>query len=76
VTVSDEVTIVSGLRGAESRVVVPIHSVDDEWVYVHTPNEPEPRRFSRVTGFEHREGGGWSTWRLAGKDFRRFKIER
>ena len=75
----DAVTIVSGLRHAERRIVVTVRGVDDDWVFVDDVEgsaNAEPRRFSRATGFEHKEGGGWSTWRLAGKDFRRFKLER
>lgn len=72
----ETVTIVSGLRHAEQRVVVTVRQVDDEWVVVDSSEGTEARRFSRVTGFEHKEGGGWSTWRLAGRDFRRLKIER
>jgi hypothetical protein len=69
--VSETVTIVSGLRGAELRVVVRVTELDDDWVFV--AGEQGVRRFSRATGFEHTEGGGWSTWRLAGTDYRRLK---
>jgi hypothetical protein len=53
------------------RLVVPITRVDDEYVYVNAGNEEQ--RYSRATGYEIQPGGSWSAWRLAGKDFRRFK---
>lgn len=54
------------------RLVVPIARVDEDYVYVRTTKDLE-QRYSRATGFEIQEGGAWSTWRLAGKDFRRFR---
>jgi hypothetical protein len=56
--------------GARERV--PLLRVDDVYVYVAVLGEE--RRFSRLTGFEHPEGGRWSTWRLSGRDRRRFAV--
>ncbi len=67
----DRVTIVNGLRGAEQRILVPVIGLDDDWLFVEA--DGASRRFSRATGFEHTEGGGWSTWRLSGSDYRRYK---
>ncbi len=69
---SEHVTIVFGKAG--ERVSVELVTVEPLTLVVR--RGAELLRFSRVTGFEQRGGGSWSAWRLAGKDHRRFKVER
>jgi hypothetical protein len=61
------VTLVNAVPDGE-RSAADVLRVDDDFVVVR--HQGVERRFSRHTGFEIRGGGSWSTWRLAGADFR------
>jgi hypothetical protein len=67
------VTIVDSMPGG-ARAEVEIVTLDEDVVTVRTSGDP--RRFSRITGFELRPGGSWSTWRLSGSDFRLLRRKR
>jgi hypothetical protein len=57
-----------------ARVEAPVLRIDRDFVHVRLAGAE--RRFSRASGFEVRPGGGWSTWRLSGSDFRRVRVRR
>lgn len=73
------VTIVDSIPGG-ARLEVEIVALDEDVVAVRAPSvatEAEQlRRFSRISGFELRPGGSWSTWRLSGSDFRLLRRKR
>lgn len=67
------VTIVDSIPGG-ARLEVEVVSMDEDVLVVRVG--AEQRRFSRISGFELRGGGSWSTWRLAGSDFRLLRRKR
>ncbi|MFO0618949.1 MAG: hypothetical protein U0414_40550 [Polyangiaceae bacterium] len=67
------VTIVDAIPGG-ARAEVEVIALDEDIVTVRAG--AEARRFSRISGFEIRPGGSWSTWRLAGSDFRLLRRKR
>lgn len=67
------VTIVDAVPGG-ARIEAKVVGLDEDVVTVGVGDAL--RRFSRVTGFELKGGGSWSTWRLAGADFRLLRRKR
>lgn len=67
------VTIVDSIPGG-ARVEAVVESIDDDVVVVRAGDAL--RRFSRISGFEIQGGGSWSTWRLAGSDYRLLRRRR
>lgn len=66
---AERVILVNGANTKE-RVEGEIVRVTDRHLFVMALGVM--RRVSRAAGFEHPPGGGWSTWRLAGRDRRRW----
>lgn len=65
----DKVVLVNGAATKE-RVEAEIQRITDKYLFVST--DGTSRRISRSAGFEHPPGGSWSTWRLCGRDRRRW----
>jgi hypothetical protein len=72
VVVSETVVIVNGAN-TDERLECEVVRVTGRHLYV-TENGAT-RRISRAAGFEHPPGGSWSTWRLSGRDRRRWQTE-
>ncbi len=66
-------TIVDSIPGG-ARLEVEVVEMEEDVLTVRAGELI--RRFSRVSGFELRPGGSWSTWRLSGSDFRLLRRKR
>lgn len=67
------VTIVDAVPGGARRETKVVELTDD---LVSVDVDGVVRRFSRISGFELKGGASWSTWRLAGADFRLLRRKR